>query len=305
MATSLVLIIALSGLDARVLAGSIYKWRDKTGQLHFTDSETNIPPEYRDDASKKTVADTPTPNTNFIPAPTVPKSPARPQSINSETNEDAINIPFTDREGSADRVIINMVFNGRITVPIMVDTGSPGLVISAELADRLGLFREDSSNLLVMIGGIGGREVAVRTIVDKVQIGSITEECIPAHIVGEMAEAYEGLVGMDILANYTVTIDSAQKRLIARKNPASDQLPAGHGQNWWQRNFREFNYYKELWENQLKAVDDRGGPYTKLPTSRSKELKAFIEYQRAEAEKLLVKLDRYASWKGVPRHWRR
>lgn len=198
-----------------------------------------------------------------------------------------------------------MVFNGRVTAPIMVDTGSPGLVISADLANQLGLFHEDSSNLLVIIGGVGGREVAIRTIVDKVQICSITEECIPAHIISDMADAYQGLVGMDILANYTVTIDSAQKRLIARKNPDSDQLPAGHGQSWWQRNFQEFNRYDEFWEGQLKAIDDRDGPYTRLPTSRNKAIKAFIEYQCQESKKLLTKLDRYASWKGVPRHWRR
>ena len=304
IATSLLLALTLLGLDPAVVsAGTIYKWRDQAGQLHFTDSELNIPPEYRDDASKKTVTETP--RASFVPAPTPTKSSLRPQNTDAQKDGATIDIPFTAREGSADRVIIDIVFNGRVTAPIMVDTGSPGLVISAELASQLGLFREDSSNLLVTIGGIGGREVAIRTIVDKVQIGSITEQCIPAHIVSDMADAYQGLVGMDILANYTVTIDSAHKRLTARKNPDSDQLPAGHGQDWWQRSFREFNYYKEFWEDQLKAVDERDGPYTRLPTSKSKRIKAFIEYQRVEADKLLSKLDRYASWKGVPRHWRR
>ncbi|OHB24882.1 MAG: hypothetical protein A2X84_00300 [Desulfuromonadaceae bacterium GWC2_58_13] len=302
--TSLLLILTLLSLDpAAVSAGTIFKWRDQTGQLNFTDSELNIPPEYRDKASKKTVTEMP--RANFVPAPTATKSNIPTQSTAAQKDGATIDIPFTAREGTADRVIIDIVFNGRVTAPIMVDTGSPGLVISAELASQLGLFREDSSNLLVTIGGIGGSEVAIRTIVDKVQIGSITEEYVPAHIVEEMADAYQGLVGMDILADYTVTIDSANKRLTARKNPASDQLPAGHGQDWWQRSFREFNYYKEFWENQLKTIDDGGGPYTRLPSSRTTKIKAFIEYQRMEADKLLRKLDRYASWKGVPRHWRR
>ena len=71
-------------------------------------------------------------------------------------------------EGSADRIIINMVFNNRVTAPILVDTGSPGLVLSAKLASQLGIINEDSNNLVVTIGGIGGKEVAIRTIIDKV-----------------------------------------------------------------------------------------------------------------------------------------
>jgi hypothetical protein len=198
-----------------------------------------------------------------------------------------------------------MVFNGRVTVPILVDTGSPGLVISAGLADQLGLFNKDGNNLLVTIGGIGGSEPAIRTIIDKVQIGSITEEFIPAHIVREMSDAYQGLVGMDILAKYSVTIDSARHRLVARRNPESSKLPAGRNRHWWETNFREFGFYHEFWEGQLKTINNSGGPYARLSSSRRDEIKRFIEHQYQESKDLFSRLDRYARWNSVPRHWRR
>jgi hypothetical protein len=120
-----------------------------------------------------------------------------------------------------------------------------------------------------------------------------------------MADAYQGLVGMDILSKYAITIDSPRQRLVAKRNPESDQLPAGRNRHWWETNFREFSYYSDFWESQLKAVNDSVGPYSRLSTSRREEIKKFIEYQRRESKDLLTKLDRYARWNSVPRHWRR
>jgi len=302
--TSLFLAVALLGLDTTgVLGGDIYKWRDEKGQLHFTDSEYNIPPEYREEATKKTYEDEP--SSTYEPSSNQSNSATSSKKANTPTDGEVIDIPFIDKEGSADRIIINMVFNNRVTAPILVDTGSPGLVLSAKLASQLGIINEDSNNLVVTIGGIGGKEVAIRTIIDKVRIGAITEEFIPAHIIFETPKAYQGLVGMDILANYTVTIDSANKRLIAKRNPENAEMPAGHGQSWWQRNFREFNFYSNFWESQLTAVNKLNGPYSGLPSGKRNDYKEFIEAQSKEAKDLLMKLDRYASWRGVPRHWRR
>lgn len=280
-------------------AEGIYKWRDKDGRLHFTDSEFKIPEEYRSGAARVTAAPA-------VSAPAVSEpprqnaGPGRPEA----RPEKGFTVPYAAREGTAERVIVRMTFNGRTTVPILVDTGSPGLVISADLAETLGLFNKDGSNLLVAVSGIGGSTTAIRTIVDKIQIGSATEEFIPAHIVTHMSDAYQGLVGMDLLSRYTLTIDSAGHRLIFRENPSSEQWPAGRSRNWWQSNFREFQFYFDFWDKQLQMVGDSGSPYGRYPTSHRNELRDFIAQQHRQADHLLERLDRYARRHSVPRHWR-
>jgi len=285
------------------LAGNIYKWQDKNGHYHFTDSEANIPAEYRSkvnkrktDPSVESVFSTPGSNSDTGTDQSAPVS---------EEEGNSFSIPYVDKEGSANRVIIEMVFNGHVKAPILVDTGSPGLVISSDLAEQLGLLSAESSRLLVAIGGIGGSTQAIRTIVDKVQIGKVKEEFIPAHIVQKMAKAYQGLVGMDILANYTLTIDSSNHRLVAKENPANQNLPAGRTESWWRSNFREFNHYYEFWNNQLKMLDDSNSPYRSLSTSKREKYKRFIEQQFRESKNLLDQLDRFARFNSVPRHWRR
>ncbi|MBE9486413.1 MAG: aspartyl protease family protein [Chloroflexi bacterium] len=298
-----VIIVAyLCLLTVPVSAGKIYKWRDKQGRLHFSDSKHNVPTEllnetkeYQPDSSSITVMPGSEPISDNV-AKTTDRDKLR---------KDSFSIPYVSREGSANRVIINVTFNGTVTAPILVDTGSPGLIISDDLAHRLGLFDKNGSRLMVLISGIGGTKTAARTIINKLSIGSITEEFIPAHIVSEKWDAYAGLIGMDILSSYTLTIDPANQRLIANEIPAVRNRPAGRDKVWWQAKFREFRFYSEFWEQQVMLVDRSNSPYSRLPPSEHKKLKSFIFQQRDEAQELFSKLERFARWRNVPRHWRR
>lgn len=300
------LLLALLLISSLATAGEIYKWRDAQGKLHFTDSEAKIPAAYRDQAHKHR------PDASFStvhrPEATAPATSSTPSSsaASSATGQaPSFSIPYLDREGAASRIIINVTFNGRVTAPILVDTGSPGLVISAGLASQLGLFKHDGSRMMVAIAGVGGSTVALRTIVDKLQIGAATEEFVPAHIVERMAEAYAGLIGMDVLSGYNLNIDTVHRRLVATVNPAAQNLPGGHGQLWWQALFQEFNYYNDFWKRQEDLINDSDSGYHSLPTSDFNQVREFIEFQRNESRTLLQKLDRQARWNSVPRYWRR
>lgn len=285
-------------LTLPAMAGTVYKWRDEQGRIHFSDSEMDVPAdtnkqvhEYTDQAVRHPpVSDDPT---GDRPTPTG-RLPAG-----------EVSIPYVDREGLASRVIIHVKFNGRVTAPIMVDTGSPGMIISASLAQRLGLFDEDKSKLFVFVRGIGGSAFAIRTIIDKIAIDGLTESFVPAHIVANMSRQYQGLIGMDILSSYTITIDSLNQRLIAKPNPAAEALPAGRNQMWWQRTFREFRAHKEFWEMHAELLNDGRSGYARLPSSRRDELKEPIHYQMREAQKLYSQLSNFARWRAVPMHWRR
>jgi len=280
----------------------IYRWVDENGQLHFSDSPQNIPEELRD----QTKAFEPDPSgLTITPAGQQTENNPLPESEATEQTEASISIPYISKEQSADRVIINITFNGSVTVPILVDTGSPGLVISNSLASRLGLFDKDGNQLMVLISGIGGQQAAARTIVDTLSIGGVTEEFIPAHIVPEMSSAYLGLIGMDILSGYNLTIDSNNKQLIATKNPEKQNLPGGRSQSWWQANFREFGYYRQFWQDQEQLLRKYDSPYASLTVFELDRLRDFVEQQQQEAQELYERLERFARWRSVPRHWRR
>jgi len=285
-----------------VASAEMFKWRDAQGRLHFTDSEANIPAEYRQQAEEHQ------PQSSFSTvesgSASIPAEADEPPG-DDDGPQPAFSIPYRDREGSASRIIIDVTFNGRVTAPIMVDTGSPGLVMSSDLASRLGLFKRDGSRMLVTISGIGGSAVALRTIVDRLQIGKATEEFVPAHIVERMPPAYQGLIGMDVLSGYTLTIDPVNRRLVANVNPLADELPGGRGEHWWRSMFREFQYFSDYWEQQYQAVKSGDSAYRRLPGSDFNDVREFIEFQRNESATLLKKLERQAGWKQVPRHWRR
>jgi len=298
-----ILITGLSLSLSAIATGKIYRWVDENGRVHFSDSPRNIPDEKRAESKEYKL------NSSSLTITSEARSSApsnkTTSAAKSPTPEGTISIPYTAKEGSANRVIIDISFNGSRAVPIMVDTGSPGLVITSSLASDLGLFDQDGSQLLVLISGIGGRQIAARTIIDKLSIGGITEKFVPAHIVPDMSDAYQGLIGMDILSSYTLTIDSINKRLIAKAVPQVKDLPGGRSQAWWQTTFREFGYYSRVWKEQEELIGKTDSPYYRLATSEVERLKSFIQHQQNESQNLYKRLERYARWQSVPKHWRR
>lgn len=281
-----------------VLATKVYKWKDDQGRIHFTDKVENVPEEARD---------------QFIEFNNTQKasnhSPDEKEVENDEIKKDIktgeLFIPFESKEGMESRIIIDVEFNNKVTVPMLLDTGSPGLVISADLASRLGLFEKHKSNLMVFISGIGGQQAAFRTVVDNISIGELTEEFIPAHIVPDLSSSFDGLIGMNMLSKYNITIDSINERLIVSPNPAAKDLPAGRNKLWWQRTFREFRSHKYFWETHAELVRRGKGPYAGMTSSSLERYEEAINYQAKTARNLYDKLTQFAKWRIVPMTWRK
>src|SRR5262249_26152521 len=135
------------------------------------------------------------------PAPPVLDAPAEktaPQP--QERGAPKIRVPFTAFEGSAQRIIIPVKVNDRVTVSMAMDTGAPGTVISFKLAAHLGVLREGDGALLTQTGGIGGRAPAVLLVLDSLAVHEARTEFVPATVTDLHTDAFEGLVGMDFLA---------------------------------------------------------------------------------------------------------
>lgn len=290
-----------------VFAGEVYKWADENGTVNFSDSLSNIPPKYRGQLEKRemknkerTSSDSTQKSSSkleTVPAPTVKK----------EGEPKKCEVPYVAQEGAARRVIVQVRFNDKVSVPMLLDTGATGISISLELAERLGLLDDGESKLFVKIGGIGGTQEAIRTILSSVQVGDFKEEFIPAKITKRFSTAFEGLIGMDFMGNYSFSINTKKKLVEIEEDPARNSFPAGRDEEWWRNHFQELDYYRDGWKGMIALFEKKITDLSMYPSQveELKVYKAYSESQYREAENLLTKLNRFAIDNHVPVHWRR
>jgi Aspartyl protease/Domain of unknown function (DUF4124) len=288
----LLALAALQLLAGRGLAQAAYSWTDPDGTRHWSD----LPPPKAETQSKAEAPPRPTPAS----APVQKPAPAEPVLRHVE-------LPYVANEGHARRVIVQVRFNDRLTAPMALDTGAPGMVISFGLAQQLDLFSRDQGKLIVLAGGIGGQTPAIRTILDTVTIGGVVEKFVPVTITNKVSDAFEGLVGMDFMGEYSMTIDPARKLVLLQEQPSAEGSPGGHDESWWRHNFAEFREARDGWRRYQELVDraladsqQAGG----LTHEELLEERALAAFQVQEAETLVARLERYASTQAVPRHWR-
>jgi hypothetical protein len=278
------------------LGGEFYKWVDAEGTVHVTDNISSIPPQYRDQVQKRTLQATEEPEAKPEPQ----KSVAVKNVVPPGTSLSRFEVPYRPFEGTARRIIVPVTLNNSVPARLLLDTGSPGLVISPELADRLGLFDRQDGTLLTTAGGIGGTVPAILSIVDTVKVGDAQAEFLPATITLIDSDDYEGLVGMDFLANYRIAIDTTKNVLVFDELPPKPEKPGGHDEVWWHHHFQRFARARAEWVGYLEDVEKAN-----LSSSETQKYSRFAKSQCEEADKLLRKLEIYARDNAVPINWRR
>ncbi len=143
------------------------------------------------------------------------------------------------------------------------------------------------------------------SIVDTIQVGEAKIFFVPVTIVKHLSDAFEGLLGMDFVTNYSVVIDPKRKVVVFEELASNAEHPGGHDQEWWSTLFREFTAARAEWKNYSEELDKQIRASLISSQTAAKEEKEFADYQYREAEKLLDKLERYASQNAVPMHWRK
>jgi len=233
-------------------------------------------------------------------------SEERVETTETQTEEDSskteerplkkYTVPYS---GNSRRIIIPVTFNGRVTAKMLLDTGAPGMHISDILAEKLGLLDSMESNMWVTIGGIGGEVPAIFTIIDSIRVGEAEDNFIPTFISPSVSSEFDGLIGMDFMANYEVRIDTKKRVVIFEELPESKDLPAGHNEQWWRTTFNDFKSLRDTWDEYRDSYASQ-----EAFTQREKNLKAFIERQCRRAAELNDRLSGYASQHAVPLEWR-
>ncbi|HEY6288370.1 MAG TPA: aspartyl protease family protein [Nitrospiraceae bacterium] len=285
------LVMVLLSFLSSTFAGDLVQWTDENGTLHFSDSMDTVPAKYRRQAKLEKFKEEKVPQRSRSEGPRADSDRRIPGSQGEKPTLNSYEVPFEAYEGSAQRVIVSVTFNNSVTVPMIIDTGAPGLLISSTLAKKLGVYENDEGKVATKAGGIGGSVSAVRTFIDRVQVGGAKDSFIPATITPSMSPAWEGLIGMDFMSKYSFKIDSAKQVVVFEEIASNPNSPGGHNEKWWRGLFKEFHSLGAAWKN----VSQR---------ARSQQEYQFAIRQTIEADKLLNKLDRHASEHSVPQTWR-
>jgi hypothetical protein len=301
-----------SFLAAVVLAVSIgsvghsddyYKWTDENGNLHFSDSLETVPEKYRNQIQSNTFE-------NDQPSPKKPPSKVVPPPESSAEDESAAKpanryeVSYTPHGESEKRIIVTAVFNGSVTAPLAIDTGAPETLISPSLAKKLGLFEKDQGRLLIRVGGIGGSQPAMRSIVDRIEVGGAVSRFVPVIVSKSISKSFEGLLGLDFVSSFAVTIDSKKNKVIFEELPLDAEHPGGHDQEWWTGLFKEFASSRSEWKNYREEFEEDVHNTGYANGEDANNIRFLIDFQIREAGKLLDKLDRYARENSVPMNWR-
>jgi hypothetical protein len=208
-------------------------------------------------------------------------------------------VPYEPMAGGVKRIIIPITINNSLTVPMALDTGATGMLISVELAEKLGVFKKDEGKLLVFARGIGRPIPAIIAVIDTVQVGKAGDDFIPTIVTDSVFKGFEGLIGMDFMSKYAIQIDTRNHVIVFEDLPPKPNMRGGHDEEWWRSTFHQFASVRSHWKELRDSLNS-----LKEDTIEIKGLKRLADSQNEEADKLMTKLNSYAIDNVVPMEWR-
>ena len=149
---------------------------------------------------------------------------------------------------------------------------------------------------------------SIMTIIDKVQIGEASDHFIPVSVGPLPPTVYEGLIGMDFMAKFSMTVDHNNHVLVLEEMTPDPNSRGGHDELWWRSLFKMLiNAHDEL----VKAGDEidrkiRQNPIAVDPRSgvTFKKLKEAVDNLYLQNDRLYSRVERYANENSVPTRWR-
>jgi predicted aspartyl protease len=156
--------------------------------------------------------------TVFFAGPLVHAQPVPTSIILPAGNEDIVP---TGTDKSL-RLTVPVIINGQGPFQFVIDTGADRTVVSAELADRLGLADAGKARLHAMGGSRDVRIVKVDALqVSTKVLRTLTAAALPAENLGA-----DGLLGVDMLKGQRVVIDFvAQTMKVVPSTEAEEPVP--------------------------------------------------------------------------------
>lgn len=282
LARWLCLVLAFAPLAA---AAEIYQWTDEQGRIHFTQDLSQVPARHRSQAELRAMAP---PEAGRLQTYSQPAAPAPAGSATRAAAGREVRVSVA-RAGTG--MIVNVLVDGSVMAPFLVDTGATDVLIPAALAKRLGIQPgpETRSKSYRTANGIVTQATVMLRSVD---LGGAVVENVPASISPSMEI---GLLGLSFFNHFTYHIDAAAGVLTLVPNDLAESggILGGRSEAQWRAEYQDLHA-------RLEAVDQE---YARKSTSKARE-REHLEEQRAALLGDLALLEAEADRARVPMRWR-
>jgi len=279
------IVVSVLVIDAALAprAGAeIYRWHDAKGQLHFSQSLDQVPPEQRAEVVEAAEQRADAGHDRLQRFGAEKSAPARIAPLFSGL-ESSSRIPF-ERHGTLMKVVARL--NDRVDVPFYVDTGASGISLPAAYVQKLGI-RVDNRTPRVQIRTANGLISEPVVEIDSVALGGARVEGLQATVSSTMRI---GLLGGSSFNHPVHAVDSAKCTITLERNEA---LRSGSREDEWRKRFRNVRVPLTELEKYLETKEiKRAGRMTQLLEHRGR-LRGALEVLEREARRA-----------GVPAAWR-
>ncbi|MFC1576707.1 TIGR02281 family clan AA aspartic protease [Candidatus Omnitrophota bacterium] len=125
-----------------------------------------------------------------------------------------IKIKFSEgRQG-----VVDTLLNGKVTAALLVDTGASMIVISGDVARKLGIDYANIDERITVVLADGSQSTAVPITLESVQVGSSAVKDVKAAISEDGPGGdIDGLLGMTFLGYFHVKLDTKENCLVLEK----------------------------------------------------------------------------------------
>lgn len=269
-------------------AAEIYQWTDEQGRIHFTQDLSQVPARHRSQAELRALAPPEAGRFQTYSQPAAPAPQATPMRGAAGAPGRQIRVPVA-RAGTG--MVVNVLLDGSLTAPFLVDTGATDVLIPAKLAKRLGIQpgpETRSKNYRTANGVVTQATVMLRSV----DLGGAVVENVPASISPSLEI---GLLGLSFFNHFTYHIDAAAGVLTLVPNDLAESggILGGRSEAQWRAEYQDLRA-------RLDAVDRE---YARKSTSKARE-REHLEQQRAALLGDLALLDSEADRARVPMRWR-
>lgn len=281
----LALVLALGPLAA---AAEIYQWTDEQGRIHFTQDLNQVPARHRSQAELRAMAPREAGRLQTYSQPAAPAPEADATRAQAAVPGRGFRVKVA-RAGTG--MVVNVLLDGSVKAPFLVDTGATDVLIPASLAKRLGIQAgpETRTKSYRTANGVVVQPVVMLRSVD---LGGAVVENVPASISPSMEI---GLLGLSFFNHFTYHIDAAAGVLTLVPNDLAESgaILGGRSEAQWRAEYRDLH-------TRIESVDQE---YATKSTSKARE-RGQLEEQRAALLDNLSLLEGEADRARVPMRWR-
>ena len=136
------------------------------------------------------------------------------QADQKRRDAEGVTIPLTpDGQG---HLLADVLINNTIHASLIVDTGSPVLMLNSAFVQKLGVDLSQSNQGYVEV--LNGKYKAAAVSLDSVGVGDAQARDVGAAVLLEDSKGVnDGLLGMSFLSKFHFTLDQTGQKLVLRK----------------------------------------------------------------------------------------